>query len=1036
MSKISTTDDLNERAAGRVGRSSPAFLWYLLGGVFCLSLLILSIVGSSLYRSQHVHQERAKAATQNMAQLLEHDLAAAFDKIDLTLRDVKEDLESIGLDVHERKKSTANAINAVIANHYARHPELDSLRVADAHGEIRYGIGVVPELHQNLSGRDYFAQLRDHPDAGLVFSPAVIGITSHKWVVILARRLNHADGSFAGVVVAPIALEHFQKVFASLELGSHGAVSLRGQDLSLFVRQPEPKRDGKDIGSRNVSTQLRQAIETNPVSGMYVAPTALDRIERVNAYQKIGPYPFYIIVGLATDDFLAAWRNEAARALGMTALVLAIALLATWLIYRGWSRQLAIGAALAADIEARKLTEERLRASEERWKFALEGSGDGVWDWDVPTNRINFSPLLYRMLGRAEGSIGDTFADWCQYIHPDDLGRVKADIEAYNGGDATFFSTEHRALCQDGSWKWLLVRGMAVSRDPQGRPLRMVGTQKDISGRKNNELRDHLLISALEAVGNGVVITNIDARIEWANRSFEQISGYALTEALGRRPAELVKSGLQDQAFYEDMWQTILDRRTWRGELINKRKDGRFYHEELTIAPVQDSDGVTRHFVAVKQDISERKALQKALQEGHDLLAKLSQQVPGVIYQYRLYPDGRTCFPFASEEINAIYEVTPEQVREDASPVFAVIHADDLAHVAASIELSAKNLTPWSEEYRVVLPRQGLCWRLGNARPEKLEDGSILWHGFIADITQRKLVDEALRANEERLRLLTANVSDMISRHDLQGRYLFASAASVALLGFSDSELRGRSAYDFLHPDDVPTVRGSHDRVLAADQPVTVEYRLRHKDGHYVWVESTSKIFHDAHGAAVEIDVVTRDFSERKRVVDELREEATTDALTGIPNRRHFTRRLDDALSQVKRRHDLQASVLIIDIDHFKRINDSFGHLVGDGVLKHLAGLMQEGLRKLDALGRIGGEEFAILLPGAGPLEARIFAERLRQQVVDRPYAESGRSFPVTISIGIAAVTGDDRDIDAPLDRADKALYRAKENGRNRVEVG
>lgn len=1032
MSKISTTADLNENNEATVGRSSKLFLWCLLGGVLCLNLLILAIVGSSLYRSQHVHQERAKAATQNLAQLLEHDLTSSLDKIDLTLRDMKEDLEGFGFDRNGQSK----AINEMIANHYARHPELDSLRVANARGEIVYGTGVVPALHQSITGRNYFAQLRDQPDAGLVFSEAVIGVSSHKWVVVLARRLNHADGSFAGVILAPIALEHFQALFASLQLGSHGAVSLRGRDLSLFVRQPEPKKDGKDIGSRNVSSQLRQAIETNPVAGMYIAPTAIDQIERVNAYQKVGPYPFYIIIGLATDDFLAAWRSEAQRTLAMTALLLAITVLSAWLIYRSWSRQLAVSAALAADIEARKLAEEKLRASEERWKFALEGAGDGVWDWDVPSNCINFSAQLYAMLGYAEGSLGTSFADWCQYIHHDDIGRVLADIEAYLSGDATFFATEHRVLCHDGSWKWLLVRGMAVSRDEQGRPQRMVGTQKDISSRKNNELRDHLLISALEAVGNGVVITNIDARIEWANHSFEQITGYSPADALGRRPAELVKSGLQDQSFYETMWQTILDRRTWRGELINKRKDGSLYHEELTIAPVQDSDGVIRHFVAVKQDISERKALQKALQEGHDLLARLSQQVPGVIYQYRLYPDGHSCFPFASEAINAIYEVTPEQVREDARPVFAIIHADDLARVAASIQESAQKLTPWSEEYRVVLPRQGLCWRLGNARPARLEDGSILWHGFIADITQRKLVDEALRANEERLRLLTANVSDMISRHDLKGNYLFASAASLALLGYNDSELRGRSAYDFLHPDDVPTVRSSHEKVLGASQAVTVEYRLRHKDGHYVWVESTSKIFHDANGAAVEIDVVTRDFSERKRVVDELREEAATDALTGIPNRRHFNRRLEDALNQMQRRHDLQTSVLIIDIDHFKRINDRFGHLIGDGVLKHLAGIMLEGLRKMDSLGRIGGEEFAILLPGAGPLEARIFAERLRQQVVDQPYTENGRSYPVTISIGIAAIAVDDHDIDAPLDRADKALYRAKENGRNRVEVG
>ncbi len=113
-------------------------------------------------------------------------------------------------------------------------------------------------------------------------------------------------------------------------------------------------------------------------------------------------------------------------------------------------------------------------------------------------------------------------------------------------------------------------------------------------------------------------------------------------------------------------------------------------------------------------------------QHSQDLLQKLSEQVPGVIYQFRLFPDGRSCFPYASKAIRFIYEVTPEQVREDASAVFALLHPEDYAGVVASIQESASKLTPWQYEYRVILPRQGMRWRRGDARPERPDDGSVL----------------------------------------------------------------------------------------------------------------------------------------------------------------------------------------------------------------------------------------------------------------------------------------------------------------------
>ncbi|MBY0240562.1 MAG: CHASE domain-containing protein [Burkholderiaceae bacterium] len=184
--------------------------------------------------------------------------------------------------------------------------------------------------------------------------------------------------------------------------------------------------------------------------------------------------------------------------------------------------------------------------------------------------------------------------------------------------------------------------------------------------------------------------------------------------------------------------------------------------------------------------------------------------------------------------------------------------------------------------------------------------------------------------------------------------------------------------------------------------------------------------------------VSTVDITERKRMNDELLLLATTDFLTGLPNRREFMARLEDEQARLQRDVGVcggRAAVLMLDIDHFKRVNDEYGHAAGDAVLRHMAAQMRDCQRKIDILGRVGGEEFAVLLPGADVAAALAFAERLRQRIGSTPLAMDGHVLAVTVSIGIATMDARDQGGDAALIRADKALYRAKRGGRNRVEL-
>jgi diguanylate cyclase (GGDEF)-like protein len=177
------------------------------------------------------------------------------------------------------------------------------------------------------------------------------------------------------------------------------------------------------------------------------------------------------------------------------------------------------------------------------------------------------------------------------------------------------------------------------------------------------------------------------------------------------------------------------------------------------------------------------------------------------------------------------------------------------------------------------------------------------------------------------------------------------------------------------------------------------------------------------------------DITERKQIERKLRDAAATDFLTGLPNRRQIMERMDQEIARIQRDLDAVATVLMFDLDHFKAVNDVYGHATGDEVLKHFAHILLDELRKVDAAGRIGGEEFAVILAGAGMEEAQAFAERVRARMEATPLLQCGRSITVTVSIGIAAMRASDGCVAMSLTRADTALYCAKQAGRNRIEA-
>jgi diguanylate cyclase (GGDEF)-like protein/PAS domain S-box-containing protein len=313
--------------------------------------------------------------------------------------------------------------------------------------------------------------------------------------------------------------------------------------------------------------------------------------------------------------------------------------------------------------------------------------------------------------------------------------------------------------------------------------------------------------------------------------------------------------------------------------------------------------------------------------------------------------------------------------------------------------------------------------------------------GVAMDVTNEKKTAKALHESEKRFRDLLDNMQEMVHSLSPDGKLLFANRAWREKLGYSEAEIPALHLSQILHPDERERSATIFERAISGEPFKNLPNKLVTKDGIPIFVEADiAWRFED--GKPVESRTLFRDVTERNhkdrqiKLYQEQIEEANrrlsllavTDELTGLNNRRALQGKLEEEF-RLSRRYEHPLSLLMIDVDHFKKFNDSYGHLAGDEVLKGVALWLRDLVRTTDFVARFGGEEFAVILPNTGLGGALLLAERVRAAIArPRPDLKS-----VTISIGVAALTSDHSDVNALVSNADEALYRAKAEGRNRV---
>jgi diguanylate cyclase (GGDEF)-like protein/PAS domain S-box-containing protein len=593
------------------------------------------------------------------------------------------------------------------------------------------------------------------------------------------------------------------------------------------------------------------------------------------------------------------------------------------------------------------------------------------------------------------------------------------------------------------------VRANLTSRDEFGTLVVAFNGMLDQIEERNGQLRQHrerleeqvasrtaelfaanarlkLQAEALNAASNSILITNLAGKIVWSNPAFTNSSGYSLDEVLGKNP-RLLNSGKQEKDFYAQMWATISSGATWSGEIVNRRKDGTLYHEEMAIAPVSAESGGVTHFVAIKQDITDRKRAEEALRQSEEQYRLLFDSNPIPMWVF-----DRMTLRFLAVNTAAIRQYGFTEPEFLAMTIADIRPPEDipvlLQDVAAGIQgLQESKIWKHRKKNGAVIDVELIC-------------NGLDFHGADAmlvaayDITERKRAEQALSHAEEKYRAIFEDAVVGIFQIDAEGRPISINRALAQMHGYdSPQEFIARISNVALQLFVDPTRMTRLKREMNENGVVQgVELEVYRKDGAKKWVVVNMRTGRNTESEVVLFEGTVEDITERKVAEERVKFLAYYDALTELPNRILLQDRITKALAGARRRKE-KIAVLFLDLDRFKIINDSLGHSAGDTLLREVAARLKAWARDQDTVARVGGDELVLLLTSVQMVsDAAVAAQRVVDLMASE-FSIHGRSLNVTCSVGVSMFPDHGLDAETLMKNADAAMYCAKQRGPNNV---
>ena len=494
------------------------------------------------------------------------------------------------------------------------------------------------------------------------------------------------------------------------------------------------------------------------------------------------------------------------------------------------------------DISDRKRAELALHESEERWQLALRGTHDAIWDWNVQTNTVFFSPRWKEMRGFAEHEMSNSLEEWSTRIHPDDRDRVMQALTDHFAQKTPFFSAEYRVRRKDNTYIWILDRGQAIW-DEAGNAVRMAGSETDITQRKQAQealtQSESRFRAVFEQAAVGMGLCTVEGHFFRVNQKLCDIIGYTHAEMLERTFQDITP--VKDRPQLRQSVCQLLAGEIENYSLENRYicKDGSVVWVNVAVSLMREPTGEPQYFIYIAEDISDRKRAEQALKKSEHALAEAQRLAHLGNWSFDLLAREMTW----SDEVFRIYGLDPDRGEPTEQQHLQQFHPDDREQLQRSVQLAITQGQPYEHEIRIFLPNGSMRYTLGRGQPVFDETGRVVQlFGTVQDITQRKQAEEELRESEAKFRQLAENIREVFFILDKSGQILYLSPAYEQVWGQTRESLyqNPRSWLESVHPEEQPQIAAALDRQIAYTVEFDEIYRIVRFDGEIRWIRARS----------------------------------------------------------------------------------------------------------------------------------------------------------------------------------------------------